>query len=112
MQAAPNPILATTNLVRRPVDGCVVTASGRLIPPPPWILPDDPCSSVAYDQWLLDQGRLEAAETNDEWLAKRLADIGAAPVDDATRSLLNDYLFGCADPEFEARTGPDQSSME
>lgn len=93
----------TTNLVRRPSDGLVTTTSGRRIPQPPWIIPDQQESVLAYDQWLIDQGREEAAETGDIWMTGRLAGACAAGMSPDLRMLLSDYLFGRHDPEFEAR---------
>lgn len=94
---------AATNLVRRPVDGQVITASGRNIPQPPWIFPDDPASAAAYAHWLLEQGREEAAAQNDEWMICRLKECEAREVDGALRELLTDFLFGRPDTAFEAR---------
>jgi hypothetical protein len=53
---------ATTNLVIRPCDGCVMTVNGRQIPQPPWIFPDDQASVIAYHDWLLRHARTEAVE--------------------------------------------------
>lgn len=94
---------ATTNLVIRPVDGHVLTASGNRIPQPPWILPDDPATLAAYDQWLVAQGRNEAQELGDSWMIDRLAETVGAMIDAPQRDLLSDYLFGQAHPVFEAR---------
>jgi hypothetical protein len=93
-----------TNLVRRPIDGNVVTASGRLIPQPPWIIPQDPATTIAYDQWLIDQSRSEAIETGEDWMFCRLAGLDAGFMDAALRHLLSDFLFGLPAPEFEARS--------
>jgi hypothetical protein len=57
--AMPGKTEIATNLVRRPADGYVMTASGRNVPQPPWIISGDPESAIAYDQWLIEQGRLE-----------------------------------------------------
>lgn len=92
-----------TNLVLRPIGGHVTTASGRRIPSPPWILSDDPRTAIDYDRWLLEQGRDEARETGEEWMVARLAGVDGGAMDEATRNLLGDYLFGRAKPEFEAR---------
>jgi hypothetical protein len=97
---------AVTNLVRRPIEGYVTTASGRRIPQPPWIMPDEPETAIAYDQWLLEQGRSEAAELGDDLMRCRLAGLEAQHVDIALRHLLSDFLFGRHDPEFEARGIP------
>lgn len=94
---------AATNLVRRPIDGCVITASGRLVPQPPWIIPDDPATAAAYDQWLIDQTRDEAMEIGEDWMICRLASLDAGFMDAALRQLLSDFLFGDPEPEFEAR---------
>ncbi|WP_151637100.1 hypothetical protein [Noviherbaspirillum aerium] len=92
-----------TNLVRRPVNGIVITASGRSIPQPPWIIPDDPATTAAYDQWLIDQSRIEAVDTGEEWMICRLAGLDAGFMDPSLRHLLSDFLFGLPEPEFEAR---------
>ncbi len=94
---------ATTNLVIRPVDGHVITVSGTRIPQPPWILPDDPATLAAYDQWLVAQGRYEAQELGDSWMIARLAEAVGATMDAPQRELLSDFLFGQAHPVFEAR---------
>lgn len=95
---------AATNLVRRPIDGSVITASGRLIPQPPWIIQDDPSTAAAYDQWLIDQSRSEAMEIGEDWMVCRLAGLDAEFMDAALRHLLSDFLFGLPSPEFEARS--------
>ncbi len=92
-----------TNLVRRPIDGYVHTCSGRFIPQPPWIVADLPITQYLYDQWLLEQGRDEAADAGDDWLIHRLSDISAQCMSDDLRLLLSDYLFGLPNPQFEAR---------
>jgi hypothetical protein len=94
---------AATNLVRRPVDGCVITASGRCIPQPPWIIAEEPETAVAYDQWLIDQGREEAIALDENWMICRLAGLDGSLVDAALRHLLCDFLFGHPHPQFEAR---------
>lgn len=96
---------SATNLVRRPVNGMVYTCSGGRIPQPPWILEDDPASLVAYDCWLVEQSGIEAEELGDELVSARLAQLGPPPLDLDIRSLLNDFLFGTPNPEFEARGG-------
>jgi hypothetical protein len=98
-----------TNLVRRPVDGHVTTTSGRNIPQPPWILPGKPETAAAYDQWLIDQSRAEAAESGDQWMTCRLAGVQAAAMDMALRHLLSDFLFGHPDPRFEAQECTDEA---
>jgi hypothetical protein len=92
-----------TNLVLRPVEGCVITVNGHRVPQPPWILPDDPDTVIAYDQWLIDQAKQEAQALGDEWMICRLAGADARMMDAATRHLLSDFLFGKSEPEFEAR---------
>lgn len=111
MQSIINPETAT-NLVRRPVDGCVLTASGRLVPQPPWIIAGDPATSAAYDQWLIDQTRAEAMEIGEDWMLCRLAGLDAEFIDTALRQLMSDYLFGDAEPEFEARMRSGSSPEE
>lgn len=81
----------------------MTTVSGHRVPQPPWILPEDPDTVVAYDQWLIDQAKQEAQALGDEWMICRLADAEARTMDAATRHLLSDFLFGQAQPEFEAR---------
>lgn len=103
MESILNLTETATNLVRRPIDGQVLTASGRLVPQPPWIIPDDPATAGAYDQWLIDQTRAEAAETGEDWMICRLAGLDAGFMDPALRHLLSDFLFGDPKPEFEAR---------
>lgn len=93
-----------TNLVRRPSDGHVRTCSGRLIPQPPWIISGLPVTQRLYDQWLIDQGKDEAADVGDDWLIQRLQDADATAMSDDLRALLSDYLFGVPAPIFEART--------
>lgn len=92
-----------TNLVRRPVDGCVMTTSGRRIPQPPWIIAEEPETALAYDQWLIDQGREEAIALHEHWMVCRLAGLKGSLMDAALRHLLCDFLFGHPHPEFEAR---------
>lgn len=104
---APDESRTATNLVRRPVNGCVITSSGRAIPQPPWILPDDPQSQIDYDLWLLEQSRAEAAELDDALILARLDGFAATGLLDAdARQLLSDFLFGLSEPEFEAREVP------
>ena len=93
----------STNLVRRPVDGYVITASGRKIPQPPWIIQFDLESTIAYDGWLIDQSRTEATELRDQWMVCRLAGLNARCMDGELRHLLSDYLFGHPNPKFEAQ---------
>lgn len=93
----------STNLVRRPVYGYVRTASGRNVPQPPWIISEDPDSTTAYDEWLIEQGRTEAAELDDQWMVCRLNGLEARSMDPALRHLLSDFLFGHSNPKFEAR---------
>lgn len=112
MQSVINPDTTATNLVRRPVDGCVITASGRLVPQPPWIIQDDPATAAAYDQWLIIQTRAEAMETGEAWMICRLAGLDAEFMDAALRQLLSDFLFGDPDPAFEARARPESSPEE
>lgn len=83
----------------------VYTSSGGRIPQPPWILEDDPASLVAYDRWLVEHSSIEAEELGDELVRARLAQFGQPPLDPDMRSLLNDFLFGTPNPEFEARGG-------
>ncbi|SNS83470.1 hypothetical protein SAMN06265795_107110 [Noviherbaspirillum humi] len=106
MAAIPDLRENATNLVRRPVDGKVITASGRAIPQPPWIIAEQPATLVTYSQWLIDQGRAEAEDLGEDWMIARLAGISAGTMDDPTRELLSDFLFGDPHPEFEARSGP------
>jgi hypothetical protein len=80
-----------------------MTTSGRLISQPPWIIRGDPVSVAAYDQWLIDQARDEAAELGERWMICRLAGLEARFMDQALRHLLSDFLFGRPDPRFEAR---------
>lgn len=94
-----------TNCVHRAVDGRVTTASGRRIPQPPGICADDPGSAAAYDAWLIEQGRIEAAELDDAWMVGRLAHLEPC-TGSALRHLLSDFLFGQPDPAFDVRTGP------
>ena len=101
-----------TNLVRRPVDGQVITASGRLIPQPPWVTSDSPVSAAAYDQWLVEQAVKEAIETGENGILTRLMDVAAASVDSELRHLLSDFLFGHSNPVFEARCGVDEPTEE
>jgi hypothetical protein len=101
--AMPGKTEIATNLVRRPADGYVMTASGRNVPQPPWIISGDPESAIAYDQWLIEQGRLEAAELDDQWMVCRLNGLEARSMDPALRHLLSDFLFGHANPTFEAQ---------
>jgi hypothetical protein len=93
-----------TDLVLRPVDGYVTTVNGHCIPQPPWIVHDDPNTVIAYDQWLIDQGRREAQELGDDWMIRRLADAVAEKMEAPTRHLLSDFLFGQPQPKFEARS--------
>lgn len=98
-----------TNLVRRPADGYVMTASGRNVPQPPWIVDGDPESTIAYDEWLIEQGRTEAAELDDQWMVCRLNGLKARSMDPALRHLLSDFLFGHPNPKFEARACRDEA---
>jgi len=107
-----NAELFVTNLVRRPVDGQVITASGRLIPQPPWVTSDSPVSAAAYDQWLVEQGMKEAIETGESGILTRLMGVVAASVDAQLRHLLSDFLFGHSNPVFEARCGVDEPTEE
>lgn len=99
----PENTTAATNLVRRPADGVVITSSGRPIPQPPWIIPDDPQSYANYDQWLIDQSRHEALDLKEDFILAKLDSLPAGDLDVATRRLLSDFLFGLTDPKFEAR---------
>ncbi|RZL97115.1 MAG: hypothetical protein EOO88_63035 [Pedobacter sp.] len=92
-----------TNLVLRPIDGCVVTLSGRRIPQPPWILPGDQESAIAYQAWLAEQARAEAAESGYDWILSQLDNLRPDSMDEGTRQLLSDFLFGQLNPVFEAR---------
>ena len=92
-----------SNLVLRPADGVVVTSSGRTIPQPPWIVPDDPCSQLAYDRWLLEQGRAEALDLHETLILDKLDGLRADDLDPTSRQLLSDFLFGLPEPKFEAR---------
>jgi len=92
-----------TNLVLRPVDGCVMTVSGRRIPQPPWILPNDQASVIAYQDWLIEQARTEAAQTDYDCILKQLEDLKAHQLDETLQQLLSDLLFGQPNPVFEAR---------
>lgn len=94
-----------TNLVLRPVDGCVMTVSGRRIPQPPWILPNDQASIIAYQDWLIEQARTEAAESDYDYISKQLENVKADQMDERMQELLSDLLFGQPNPVFEARPG-------
>ena len=107
--AAPDAARAATNLVRRPVNGAVITSSGRAIPQPPWIFPDDPQSQTRYDQWLMTHSRSEAEELGEALILARLDGLSACTLDVESRRLLSDFLFGLTDPEFEAREAPEDS---
>lgn len=96
---------ATTNLVIRPCDGCVVTVSGRSIPQPPWIFPDDQNSALAYNDWLIRQAHAEAIELDYDWILHKIKSMKAQQMDEPLRHLLSDFLFGQANPVFEAREG-------
>ncbi|SNT35579.1 hypothetical protein SAMN06265795_12827 [Noviherbaspirillum humi] len=102
----------STNLVRRPVDGIVLTSSGRAIPQPPWIFPDDPQSQADYDNWLLAQSREEAVLLDEALILARLDDLAAGGLDGTSRQLLSDFLFGILAPEFEARPLPEAGLPE
>lgn len=104
--------LSVTNLVRRPIDGHVLSASGRLIPQPPWVLPESPLSIAAYDQWLIDQAREEAMDLCEDWLLTRLVGVTADSVDADLRYLLSDFLFGHPNPVFEARQIVDDATVD
>jgi hypothetical protein len=93
----------TTNFVIRPEGGLVFTSSGRGVPEPPWILPDDPESLVEYDRWLVRQARDEAADLNDELMLAKVALLAAPPLDAESRALLSHFLFGLPNPQFEAK---------
>jgi hypothetical protein len=93
----------TTNFVIRPEDGLVYTSSGRGIPEPPWILPDEPESLVEYDRWLVRQARDEAAELRDELILAKVAVLDTPPLDTEARALLSHFLFGLPNPQFEAK---------
>jgi hypothetical protein len=101
----------STNLVRRPVDGYVITASGNKIPQPPWIIRSNLESTIAYDRWLIDQSRAEATELGDQWMVCRLAGLEPRSMDGALRHLLSDYLFGHPNPKFEAQECKDEASL-
>lgn len=103
MQLRSDTTTTLTNLVRRPIDGHVYTCSCRLIPQPPWIIPDNKTSQFLYDQWLIDQGRDEASVIGDDWLILRLGSVTAHTMTEDVRHLLSDYLFGQITPQFEAR---------
>lgn len=105
-----NAEIPVTNLVRRTGKGHVITASGRPIPTPPWVIAGSPQTAVEYDQWLLEQARAEATETGEHWMLDRLA--GVVTVDADLRFLLSDFLFGHPYPVFEARPGPDDAMGE
>jgi hypothetical protein len=94
------------------MNGYVMTTSGRLIAQPPWIIADNPGTEAAYDQWLIDQARDEAAELGEDWMICRLAGLDASFMDCALRHLLSDFLFGQPDPEFEARDRTTYSTRE
>jgi hypothetical protein len=101
--AMPDNSTIATNLVRRPVDGVVVTSSGRCIPQPPWIFLQDPESQAAYDGWLIEQGKAEARDLNEAMILAKLDGLRAEDLDQVSRQLLSDFLFGLSDPRFEAR---------
>jgi hypothetical protein len=92
-----------TNLVLRPIDGCVITVSGRRIPQPPWILPNDQASVIAYRNWLIEQARTEAAQSDYDCIHKQLETMTAHQMDETLQQLLSDLLFGQPSPVFEAR---------
>jgi hypothetical protein len=94
-----------TNLVLRPKDGCVTTVSGRRIPQPPWIYPNDQASLTAYQDWLIEQARMEAAESDYERIFTQLENMKAHQMDETLQKLLGDLLFGQPNPVFEARPG-------
>jgi hypothetical protein len=96
---------ATTNLVIRPCDGYVVTVSGRWIPQPPWIFPDDRASVIAYNDWLIRQARTAAVELEEDCILHRLENMEAQQMDEPLCHLLSDFLFGQSSPVFEAREG-------
>jgi hypothetical protein len=93
-----------TDLVLRPVDGYVMTVNGHCIPQPLWIVHVDPSTVIAYDQWLIEQGRREAQGLDDDWMIHRLADALAEKMEASTRHLLSDFLLGQPQPKFEARS--------
>ena len=92
-----------TNLVLRPIDGCVTTVSGRRIPQPPRILINDQASVIAYQDWLIEQARREAAESDYECIFTQLENMKANQMDETLQQLLSDLLFGQPYPVFEAR---------
>jgi hypothetical protein len=96
---------SVTNLVLRPIDGCVMTVSGRRIPQPPWILPNDQASVIAYQNWLIEQARIEAADSNYDCILKQVENMTAHKMDETFQQLLSDLLFGQPNPVFEARPG-------
>jgi hypothetical protein len=96
---------SVTNLVLRPRDGCVITVSGRRIPQPPWILSNDQASVTAYQDWLIEQARAEAAQSNYDCILKQLENMTARQVDETLQQLLSDLLFGQPNPVFESRPG-------
>lgn len=103
---------SATNQVRRPVKGMVLTSSGRRIPQPPWIITDVPHTQTDYDLWLVAQSRIEAAELGDDLVLSRVTQLDAHWLNPDTRHMLNDYLFGMPNPEFEARDGPEELPFE
>lgn len=84
-----------------------MTSSGRSIPAPPWILPEEPETADAYDRWLVKHSRDEAIELGDELILARIASLDGPVLAPMTRQMLSDFLFGLLEPEFEARKGPD-----